>query len=78
MGSKKTICLYNIDNLDDIRNEDIQFTIDNQLLIGILLTEIRVNAFHTLLLRKNTNLKRNGIRKRDYLSWAEWIRLIKV
>lgn len=66
---RQYICpIYIIDNLDDIRNEDIQFTIDNQLFIGILLTEIRVNAFHTLLLRKNTNLKRNGIRKRDYLS----------
>lgn len=39
---RQYVCpIYNIDNLDNIRNEDIQLIIDDQLFIDILLTEIR-------------------------------------
>lgn len=39
---RQYVCpIYNIDNLDNIRNEDIQYIIDDQLFIDILLTGIR-------------------------------------
>lgn len=39
---KQYVCLiHNIGNLNNIRNEDIQFTIDDQLFIHINRTKIR-------------------------------------
>lgn len=39
---RQYVCsLFNTGNLDAIRNTDFQFTIDDQLLINIFLTEIR-------------------------------------
>lgn len=33
--------IYNFENLDNIRNDEIQFIIDDQLFLDTLLTEIR-------------------------------------
>lgn len=55
---RQYVCpIYNIDNLDNIRNEDIQFIIDDQLFIDILLTEIRGKSISYSAFKKKNQMK---------------------
>lgn len=55
---RQYVCpIYNIDNLDNIRNVDIQFTIDDQLFIDILLTEIRGKSITYSAFKEKNEMK---------------------
>lgn len=49
--------------MNTITDNDIQFTINDQLFMDILLTEIRGNQFHTLFSKKRLSERGKGIRK---------------
>lgn len=51
--------VYNIDNLENIENEQIQFMISDQLFFETLLLEIRGKSILMLLIRKNMKIIRN-------------------
>lgn len=56
---RQYVCpIYNIDNLDNIRNEDIQYIIDDQLFIDILLTEIRGKSISYSAFKKKKSNER--------------------
>lgn len=68
-GSKKTICLivlYNVDNLINIRNEDIQFTVDDQLFIDIILTKIMgTSILYSAFKENKSNEREKELEKND-------------
>ena len=63
--------VYDRENLNTISDNDIQFTINDQLFFETLLLEIRAKQFHIQVIKKEKKMK-----KKKSEQWNLWIREI--